>query len=244
MHSTLLAAVSALGALSGGAEAASIGVDFGNATFPLVATDSAGAPGFEQTNWYAVSTLGTNIPLFDNTGAATTATLSLPLSGVMQTGISNPTAGADERLHRSYLRTTALGANYSFTLDNIPYASYSLLVYQLGTTSGQTTSITAGGTTYYLSNPLYSAPGYIDGEAGTPFLYTRATSTNSAAPTPLSNYVLFTGLSAASLTVDIDAISSSNGHVGGFQIIAVPEPGSAALLALGALGLLARRRVA
>jgi hypothetical protein len=129
----------------------------------------------------------------------------------------------------------------TFTLANIPYASYSLLIYDLNSTTGRVQGITLGGTTYYSSSPVFNGAGYLDNNAGTPFTYTQATSTNIGTPTPVSDYVLFTNLTGGTQTVTIST-TTGNRTVSGFQIVATPEPGSALLLGTGALALLGFRR--
>jgi hypothetical protein len=101
----------------------------------------------------------------------------------------------------------------------------------------QAQAITVGGTTFYSLSPNPIAAGYLDSNPATPFTYTQATSNNVEAPTPLSNYVLFTGLTGGSQTVSVQSPTGLGFRsVRGFQIVeTVPEP-SAALLLLGGCG--------
>ena len=238
----LLVATGALCALSGraGAATTSIGVDFGTPSTVVASTDSAGVTGFAQTHWQAVTATPTNLALTDNTGAATTAKLTI--SGVVGfNGLGVTPSGTDEVLNRGQVSS---GSNWSFTIDNIPYAGYSLLVYDLSFNTGLVQGVTVGGTTYYSSSPNPTGAGYIDNNAGTAFTYTQATSTLSASPTAGGDYMLFTGLSGTSLTVNIAKISGTgSGSVGAFQIIqTVPEPSTALLFAVSGATLLLRRR--
>jgi hypothetical protein len=113
--------------------------------------------------------------------------------------------------------------------------------------AGKVQSIVAGNVTYFSSSPNPTSPGYIDKNATTPFIYTRATSTSSTAPTALSNYALFENLSSATQTVTIHSISGSGPtSVAAFQIVdtSVPEASTAGyvLCALCGSGAVYRRR--
>lgn len=71
-----------------------------------------------------------------------------------------------------------------------------------------------------------------------PGSHSRATSTATK-----GTYVLWESLTADTVTVDVRRVSS-NIIIPGFQIVAVPEPGTVMLVAAGVLGLgRSRRRV-
>ncbi len=223
--------------------AASIGVNFGGTTYgTLGPTDVAGVPGFAQSNYNDVTAYPNGRLLNDNTGTATTA--SLTTTGTISFGsLSATVSGPDEILNNT--RAAGVGTTWSFTVSNIPYDNYSIIVYELDLTAGVVKGINIGTLTFYTSSPAYNAAGYIDGDPLTPFTYTQGISTTAGAPTPLSDYVLFTGLSGSAQTVTITG-AGSNLRVGGFQIVqAVPEPSARAAMLLGgagALGLALRRR--
>lgn len=216
-------------ALGSTLQASMIGVNFG--TLGLAATDSAGV--VPQTHWNNVSTTGLTSALEDDSGIATTAAVSL--SGLMLFLQQAGTASPDEVLNGDIAYSSA---DWSFNLTGIPFASYDLIVYDIAG-SGQVRGIGDGATTYYTSSPDLSGPGYADNNSSTPFIYTQGTSTNSASPTALADYVEFTSLTGSSQTVSITWISSGpNRRMSGFQILevtSVPESGSAALTGIGAL---------
>jgi len=229
--------VGALCALSATARAASIGVDFGDSGNVLAFPELAGVPGFAQANWNAVTTNGTHLSLVDNSGALTTA--SVTLSSVTLGFTAANASGPDERLNNGVAFSSF---DWSFTLGGIPYANYSILVYHLGLI-GDTRGITVGSTTYYSFSPNPSGVGYVDNNAGTPFTYNQMTGTVPALPGPAADYALFTGLTGGSQTVSIVGIDGSNVRlVSAVQIIqTVPEP-SSALLLLGGLAMRAGSR--
>ena len=227
----LCLAVLALAAWPAVLPAASIGVNYGNTVNgTLSPADVAGVPLYAQSNYNDVTAAATNRPLNDNTGAATTATLTT--TGTVQFGsLSATVSGPDEILNNT--RAAGVGTTWSFTLNSIPYEAYSIVVYAMELNLGTVKGIGVGGTTFYTSSPRYNDPGYIDGNPDTPFTYTQSTSTNPAAPTLLSNYVVFTGLSGGTQTVTITG-ANSNLRIGGFQIVqVVPEPSTWALALVG-----------
>ena len=215
--------------------ATSIGVSFGfgSTSDSLSPTASAGVAPYAQTHYNNVTSNSTNLVLNDNTGTATTGMLTIANArfGV----ITNLSAGADEMFNdgEAYQK-----GSVSFSLTNIPYASYSLVVYDLFDLSGGVQGITLGSTTYYTLSPDPSSAGYIDNNANTAFTYTPGTGTSQATATVGADYVVFTGLSGSSLSVTLSN-PSDIGEVGGFQIIQnVPEPSTRALLCLSVMGLL------
>ena len=216
--------------------AAIIGGDFGPG-LTLGPTDSAGVAPYAQTNWNSVLEAATNFVLKDNSGVTTTARLTTTGANSFAS-INGSNDNFDEALNNS--RANGSSA-WSFTLNQIPYASYSIVVYDLDFVAGAVKGISLGGTTFYSSSPSATAAGYLDGNAATPYTYNRATSTNPAAPTPLSNYVMFQNLTGATQTVSISG-SGGNFRVGGFQIAeGIPEPASGVLLAGAATALLGFR---
>jgi len=227
-----------LGSLTGNqSRAASIGVDFATSGIgQLNPTDVAGLPVDAQSHYNDVIATGSNIALVDSNGSATTATLTIT-SGNFSIWASGP-VGTDETLNTGFVGSSS-GA-LSFTLSGIPYASYSIVVYDMDQFSGE--GITIGSTTYYggaVSNT--TGTGYIDRNASTPFTYTQATSTSSGSPTAAETYTLFNGLSGATQTITATANGGTQNAISGFQIVPTPEPGSAGLFALGSVGMLARR---
>lgn len=219
--------------LTATSHAAVIGVNLGDTNFgSLSASDSAGV--VPQINWMNVgATSATNLPLTDNTGASTTAQLSY-------TGALNPiisaasVAGADEQLNHSYL--ASFSSSMTFSVTNVPYSVYDLIAYVATIQTGRTYSTTVGSTTLYGLSPNPTGAGYIDGLA-TPYTYTSAVGTTAGTATPNGNYFRFNGLTGSTLNFTM-ASTNDLPTLTAFQIVAVPEPGSMAMLGLGAAGFL------
>jgi len=231
---------------SSGAIAAQIGVNFtggGNGSSPavsLVASDSAGV--VPQINWNnAAGGTGTSLPLLDNTGAATAAALTYTAGGTYSSigGAAIAPAGGDEKLNTGFVF-----GNGNVTVSGIPYATYDVYVYELNDAAGrvETTTLTAP----VAQGPIFGGSatpndaGHVDQSAGTSYVYTRSTSTDTANPTANGDYVRFTNVTGPTFTFTTSA--TGNGYLNGFQIVQVPEPASAGMLVTGVMGLLVVRR--
>jgi hypothetical protein len=228
------------------ARAASIGINFtggGNTSSPAVAMlagDSAGVvPQINFNNFAGGSASG--VALNDNTGVANGATLTFTSGGTYSSigGAAIAPAGGDEKLNTGFVY-----GNGSFTVANIPYATYDVYAYMLNDASGrvETTTLTAGGPsqTFYGSAANPSDSGHVDQNAGTQYSYVQSTSTDSASPTSGGDYVRFAGLTAGSFT--FTSAATGNGYINGIQVVQTPEPGTAAIVGIAMLAGLARRR--
>ena len=201
-----LATLTLLAAAPAALRAQSIGVDFGDGTPAswLAATDSAGVSPFAQTNFNTLI-FPSNTALKDNAGAATTAVLNA--SNVSGGSIINSTAGTDEVLNSGTLFSRG-GTPLTITVTNVPFAAYSLVVYDLATTAGFAQSITAGGASFFTLSPDRLGVGYLDHNAATPFTYTQGTGLSAATATANADYVVFPLLTGSTLTFSALATSS------------------------------------
>jgi hypothetical protein len=239
---TALAGVLLLGA-GRAAHADSIGVNFtlGESLSTLAPTTSAGV--VPQTNFNNLASVtGNNVVLNNNNGVATSTTVTYSVSTASYIGTTP--SGGDEQLNRSFFAPNQ-NVPLTLTLNNISYNSYDIYVYNPGF-NGVNQQTTLGGTSFFSTTPDPTGVGYVDGNAATPYIYTQATSTNSASPTAGANYVRFSGLTGTTQSFSVTGLTG-RGTISGFQIVQTvptPEPGTWAMMALGlgALGLMTWKR--
>lgn len=198
----------------------------------------AGAAGFEVNNWNnaqlnltAINNTGSLSNLVDNSGASTTASVFWRANNGWGDGTANTDANngiPNAMLQRGYLDDTGPGSTALFSVSEIPYVLYDLVVYlssdgfdqQHGDFTLNGESVGRGGTIVRWSDD----PNLVIGR----------------------NVLVFQGLTESSLefigTRDFGADTAARGSVSGFQIVNIPEPSSAVLGLLLVGGLVIRRR--
>jgi len=175
--------------------------------------------------------------LVNNSGTATTLSIAYQAWGFWSVQGSAPGQDADGSYNRNLLNgylnagPAAWGppvTNSTIALSQIPYAQYDLYVYFSSDTAGRIGNVSDGTTTYDFTSIGPSET------SGANALFTRTTDT--LGNNPSADYAIFSGETAGSLTITCNPLGGNDQWLGiaGFQIVAVPEPGT---LALGTLGL-------
>ena len=167
-------------------------------------------------NW--VQTTG--FPNFSRTNMAdqTTTATTLDLTAAALAGnVSSRAAGSGD-LFNMYTRGVAGtgGAGSTFAFSDNPYAEYDVILYfgeQAANSAGNLQSFSDGTTTYY-----YDTQGADNFNSGT---FTQVTSTSSGSPDTAGNYVRFSGLTAAAVTVTVVSILGGDIALVGMQVIEV-----------------------
>ena len=185
--------------------------------------------------------------LIDDSGAATTVDIAYTSFNDWNIIGSHP--GADlagtynKELLNGYLNAGPAGwgppiTSSQVSFSQIPYAQYDLIVYFSADVAGREGTVTDGTTTYSFNTVGPASVGGVNALL-LQTLDTGGTYTTAA------NYAIFSNLSSASLSVTVQMRDNDEwGGIAGVQLVAIPEPASAAAL-LGGLGLLAaltRRR--
>lgn len=196
-------------------------------------------------NWNNSWPANPTVNLMDNSGAATTLDLAYGSFNTWSIQGSHPGADTDgsynKELLNGYLNSGPAAWGPSITnsyvsLSQIPYSVYDIYIYFSADTAGRNGSVSDGSTTYYFST-LGSAA-----ISGANALFAQTTDTLGV--NPGADYAIFSGLSGVSQTLTLNMLSGNDqwGGIAGFQVVAVPEPGTLALVTLGGLGVLIFRR--
>ncbi len=177
--------------------------------------------------------------LVDNTGAATT--LGFSIGGTWGDWginlVTSPDANGtyNEEMLAGYINTSSGIGPETISLTGIPYSLYDVIAYFSSDTAGRNGTISdanAGITYDFSTEGMAAVPG------GGNALLVQTTDTSGA--DPLADYAIFSNVSGSSDTLTLNI--PNGGGIAGFQIVAVPEPGTLALASLGSFVLLALRR--
>ena len=220
----MLGAVALTCLLASSSYAVSIGVNFtesndGGATprpeQTLAPATTAGLFGAVQPNWNSYSELmgegGASETPVDSTGAVTAASVTWETSNSWGNGIANPIPdNGDDALARSYFDdgvTMPAGTGVTIDMANVPYANYSVVLY-LSSDQGD------GGTygTYTVNGNAQT-----NGNATSRF---NVGATSYGGWVPNANAMIFTGLTASALDIDIqERAGTTRASIAGFQVI-------------------------
>lgn len=214
-----------------------------NASNPLNTATVYGAGSGATAGWYNNSfgsLSGSN--LLDTTNTATTVDWFFTANGLATK--DGGTASVDGSFEHGTVATNGIfagdvysqGHTIEINFTDIPFATYDIYVYADNIDSGaHAISAYSGnvqqGSTLWLSTPSFPSTTYAQG-----------TSTNQGSPTNPANYVVFSGLTGSSVTIDLSS-TSQFALLNGIEIVSsVPEPTSVLLLVGGMTWLLLGRQ--
>ena len=229
-----------------------IGANFSeNAAYSLNAGETAGAPGFEHTNWNNIGRWGNPTILKDNTGTDTAVNVKWDATG-MWTNNANEAAGGNHKLMKAYLDSDGAQITTPFagifgTNDDKPImllkgldtwmtakglTSYSVVIYSDGDSAAGDRAARVWLAVADTVNPVGDDPGLgsdlttrvdiVDqSNWGTNPTFTRVTGTGG-----VGNYTVFTGLTAPSFYIRVEEAGTGawRAPVNGFQIIGSDVP--------------------
>lgn len=221
------------------AEAGPISINFMSGAGSVDATDEFGV--VELANWnnlnhgQITSSPWVSDPLVDSSGNTTSAVLSLSGAGNSWQSQTDATGGPEAEMLTGHLRGGGHTGtdNLEFEVSNVPLATYDIIVYfnvssNLGYSGGSfSMDLYDDDNNLLATSPTLTITedGFVNGWV-------------NAAVESSGNYFIFENVSAAGFRIDPSSRSRSN--ITGMQI--VPEPASLALLGLGGLLMLRRRK--
>ena len=169
----------------------------------------------------------------NSSGVSMTLTGQVGAWGIGGAPAPDPNGLYNDAIFAGYANTVTATPN-TLSLTGISDSQYNVIVYFSSDTDGRAGTISDGATTYDFSTMTRSML-----NSGANATFTQTTDTTSANPS--ADYAVFSDLTGASQTLTLTAGVNGMG-ISGFQIVAVPEPGTMALAALGGASLLFWRR--
>ena len=172
-------------------------------------------------------------------GGATTALNNRVIKGFAQAFLNNAEVNAP------HVELSNLNQAYSQGYDLVVYLSGDSLNLGASVTVNEGVNHTgydrSTGTTYWYktanTTSTFANNGFIQGTV------TGATAPGTGGGDyAVANYVVFEGLTADSLTITAEAVLQNKAGIGGFQIVAIPEPATIGFMGIAGSGLLFLRK--
>ncbi len=251
-------AIAAVAAFSTAAASAAgiISINFADPITPtssMTSAQVAGAASVAASNWNNYDGFGHSVSgaLSDSTGAVTTASVTAA-GGVGNWRLNHTVTTGDDAMYKGFFETGATAATVS--VSGLSYAQYDVYVYFDGDNGPtyRTGTYTIGTTTFTVEDSEGTDWKKGQNLAGVYQLPNASTPGGGNATWPVSpnnnegNYIKFSGLSGASFNLSMLGAASGDATkravINGMQIVQIPEPSSTALLGLGGLALVLRRR--
>ncbi|GAA5497276.1 hypothetical protein Rhal01_03469 [Rubritalea halochordaticola] len=256
-HTLILSALVLAGTLAG-TEAATVSFTFTDNSNLLGSSDQVGAAAYRDDNWNNLITdwSGNNSgqDIVDGDGNVvgdlhSSAGLQVTYDANTNYFTDGANGTADEKLFKRYLDDGGGTGQPYITLSNIANAAqgYTLIVYLASDSANSGADVQLGN--YWVQDQLADAGATILSNGGSKIspLLLGDSFTGSyveASESTAGNYLVFTGLTADSVTIRSERLSTPTrrASIAGFQIVAIPEPSSTALIGLAGLGFILRRR--
>jgi len=243
----LFSAIIAGLAFAGSANAASIGVNVG-ATGQEIGT-SATAGVVAQNNWNDRTGGGSGLAqVTDDSGTLLATQVSVQTSWSYTTGAGN--SDANHTLMNGALDNN--GGEMGFTVTNVPYALYDVIIYhEGGSDAGRGGAFfvrdTDSGDAIIATQDSYDVTTFSGTFVDASTVGVGGTGIDSEGNAVNSNYVRFSGLTATNIKIRslanlIGNPATPRAPIAGMQIVEVPEPSSLALIGLGGLMMIKRRK--
>ncbi len=228
------------------ASAAAINLNFQGTAPAMGAADVAGAPGVADSNWNNVTGAG---------GTYGTTTVAISGGGLGTGGwtlpATSPIGTGDGMMYHGFFETDGTAATIS--VSGLSYALYDVYVYFDGDNAAQwrTANYSIGATSFNGVEDSENTNWGTGQNVNMVYQLPTATGTgNSNWPVTgpnnnEGNYVKFSGVTGSSFDLIMKGAASQGtvrGVINGMQIVQIPEPSSTALLGLGGLALVLRRR--
>ena len=234
--SFILFSISLLGA---GAQAASIGINFGSgrANAALDPADVAGV--VPQSNWNNAAGASGSLTVL-NTDGGTASGAALSWATDEQWSIGGPGADANGTLLNGWVSANnTADPPAAIDVTNIPFAVYDLYVYMNHDRDSEDVDVTGPFGTFRLHEN--------NSDILSPISFVEQTVSADGDPTQQGNYARFANLTASDLNLILSPAgtegSVDRGAITGIQLVQVPEPSASLLVAVAALaGGLRRRR--
>ena len=231
-----------LTALCSGAQAASIGINFGSGRAEASLDPSASAGVVAQTNWNNADGASGNLAVLNtDDGSASGAELAWATDEQWSagTGVTDPNATL---LNGWISANNSNDPDATVSITSIPFAAYDLYVYMNHDRASEDVDLTGPFGTFR----IHETDSDLEVDIAASVTWVQQMATADGDDSQQGNYVFFSNLTESDLNLILTPAgaegSADRGAITGIQIVEVPEPSSAILVLLAGLAGFARRR--